>query len=123
MSNEKKYEGFTEKQIAQEILINALDFALTENHHSIETDLGQLEDQDNKSKMKKVKKILAGMAHKIFLVYGHNNGMDMSGHPILEKFEEFDINEKPLTITKIVTEKIKPSGVIGVDFRKSLNIN
>jgi hypothetical protein len=108
MSNEKKYEGFTEKQIAQEILINALDFALTENHHSIETDLGQLEDQDNKSKMKKVKKILAGMAHNIFLVYGHNNGLDMSGHRILEKFEEFDINEKPLTTTKIVTEKYKP---------------
>ena len=120
MSNEKKYDNFSEKQIAQEILINALDFALTESHHSIDTDLGQLEDQDNKSKMKKVKKILAGMSHKIFLVYGHTNGMDMSGHPILEKFEEFDINDKPLTITKIVTQKIKPSGVIQADL-KSVN--
>ena len=40
MSNEKKWEGFTDKQIAQEILIDALDFALTEEHHSIDTDLG-----------------------------------------------------------------------------------
>ena len=59
MYNQKKWEGFTDKQIAQEILIDALDFALTEEHHSITTDLAELEDQDNRSKMKKVKKIRA----------------------------------------------------------------
>ena len=108
MSNEKKWEGFTDKQIAQEILIDALDFALTEEHHSIDTDLGKLKDQDSTSKMKRVKKILAGMSHKIFLAYGHTNDLDMSGHPILEKFGEFDIGQKPMTITKMVTEKWKP---------------
>ena len=106
MSNEKKYEGFTEKQIAQEILINALDFALTESHHSIETDLGQLEDQDNKSKMKKVKKILAGMAHKIFLVYGHKKDLDFSAHPIVDKFDELGLSEDPRSTLKIVKETI-----------------
>jgi len=77
-----------------------LDFALTEEHHSIDTDLGKLENQDSRSKMKRVKKILAGMSHKIFLAYGHTNDLDMSGHPILEKFGEFDIEQKPMTITK-----------------------
>jgi len=111
MYNQKKWEGFTDKQIAQEILIDALDFALTEEHPSIATDLAKLEDQDNRSKMKRVKKILAGMSHKIFLAYGHTNDLDMSGHPILEKFGEFDIEQKPMTITKMVTEKWKPRKV------------
>jgi hypothetical protein len=111
MYNQKKWEGFTDKQIAQEILIDALDFALTEEHPSITTDLAELEDQDTRSKMKRVKKILGVMAHKIFLAYGHTNGLDMSGHSILEKFDELDIHERPMTITKMVTEKWKPKRV------------
>ena len=108
MYNQKKWEGHTDKQIAQAILIDALNFALTEDHPNIITDLSILEDQDGKSKMKRVKKMLAKMAHKIFLAYGHTKDLDMSAHPIIEVFDELDIQERPMTITKMVTEKWKP---------------
>jgi|TARA_R100001460_G_scaffold35627_1_gene68488 hypothetical protein len=111
MYNQKKWEYHTDKQIAQSILIDALNLALTENHPAIETDLMVLEDQDGKGKMKRVKKMLANMAHKIFLAYGHTKDLDMSAHPIIEVFDEFDIQERPMTITKMVTEKWKPKRV------------
>ena len=63
MYNQKKGEGFTDKQIAQEILIDALNLAL-------------------------VKKHLAKMAHEIFIKYGHTNKLDMSGSPIIQQFDE-----------------------------------
>ena len=44
MYNQKKGEGFTDKQIAQEILIDALNLALTEDHPRIETDLQVIEN-------------------------------------------------------------------------------
>ena len=49
--DQKKWESHTDKQIAQAILIDALNFALTEDHPNIITDLSILEDQDGKSKM------------------------------------------------------------------------
>ena len=109
--DQKKWEGHTDKQIAQAILIDALNFALTEDHPNIITDLSILEDQDGKSKMKRVKKMLAKMAHKIFLAYGHTNELDMSAHPIVEVFDELDIQEPPMTLTRMVTEKWRPKKV------------
>ena len=88
MYNQKKGEGFTDKQIAQEILIDALNLALTEDHPRIETDLQVIENDYNKSKMKRVKKHLAKMAHDIFIKYGHTNKLDMSGSPIIQQFDE-----------------------------------
>jgi len=88
MYNQKKGEGFTDKQIAQEILIDALNLALTEDHPRIETDLQVIENDYNKSKMKRVKKHLAKMAHEIFIKYGHTNKLDMSGSPIIQQFDE-----------------------------------
>jgi hypothetical protein len=88
MHDQKKCEGFTDKQIAQEILVDALNLALTEDHPRIETDLQVIEDDYNRSKMKRVKKHLAKMAHDIFIKYCHTNNLDMSGSPIIEHFDE-----------------------------------
>jgi hypothetical protein len=88
MYDQKKCEGFTDKQIAQEILVDALNLALTEDHPRIETDLQIIENDYNKSKMRRVKKHLAKMAHAIFIKYGHTNHLDMSGSPIIERFDE-----------------------------------
>lgn len=88
MYDQKKCEGFTDKQIAQEILIDALNLALTEDHPRIETDLQIIENDYNKSKMKRVKKHLAKMSHEIFIKYGHTNHLDMSGSQIIEHFDE-----------------------------------
>ena len=88
MHDQKKCEGFTDKQIAQEILVDALNLALTEDHPRIETDLQVIEDDYNRGKMKMVKKHLAKMAHEIFIKYGHTNKLDMSGSPIIQQFDE-----------------------------------
>ena len=86
---QKKFEGYTEGQMAREILMNAIAEALdTENKH-VRTELEQIGVEYTLGKMFRVRKHLAKMAHKIFFKYGHKADFDMSGSPLVEIFDEY----------------------------------
>lgn len=104
LTAQKKYEGHSDKQIARAILIDALDFALTRYHPRIETDLERIAEDYSEAKMMMVKKHLGKMAHVIFQIYGHSSDLDMSAHPIIEKFDELDLAEDPRSSLRIVKE-------------------
>ena len=86
---QKKFEGYTEGHMAREILMNAIAEALdTENKH-VRTELEQIGDEYTESKMMRVRKHLAKLAHKIFFKYGHKADFDMSGSPLVEIFDGY----------------------------------
>ena len=87
---QKKFDGYTEGQMAREILMNAMAEALdTENKH-VRTELEQIGDDYTEAKMMRVRKILARMAHKILFKYGHKADFDMSGSPLIYIFNEYE---------------------------------
>ena len=87
---QKKFDGYTEGQMAREILMNAMAEALdTENKH-VRTELEQIGDDYTEAKIMRVRKILARMAHKIFFKYGHKADFDMSGSPLIDIFNEYE---------------------------------
>jgi hypothetical protein len=81
---ERYGEYSTDTELAREIIINALTFALSE-----ETSAGleKVARDYTPSKTRRVRKYVVKMAHDIFLKYGHTNNLDMSGHPIVRHFE------------------------------------
>lgn len=87
---QKKFEGYTEGQMAREILMNAIAEALDTNNKHVRTELEQIGDEYTEAKMMRVRKILARMAHKIFFKYGHTKRFDMSGSPLVEIFGEYN---------------------------------
>ena len=87
---QKKFESYTEGQMAREILMNAIAEALdTENKH-VRTELEQIGDEYTLCKMLRVRKHLAKLAHKIFFKYGHKTDFDMSGSPLIDIFNEYE---------------------------------
>ena len=88
MYEQKKFEGYTEGQMAREIIMNAIAEALDTNNKQVRTELEQIGDEYTEAKMMRVRKILAKMAHKIFFKYVHTNRSDKSGSPLVEIFGE-----------------------------------
>ena len=86
---QKKFEDYTEGQMAREILMNAIAEALDTNNSQVRTELEQIGDDYTEAKMMRVRKILARMAHKIFFKYGHKADFDISGSPLVEIFDEY----------------------------------
>ena len=59
MSEQKKFEGYTDGQMAREIMMNALAEALDTNNSQVRTELEQIGDEYSEAKMMRVRKILA----------------------------------------------------------------
>ena len=89
MYEQKKFEGYTEGQMAREILMNTIAEALDTDNKQVKTELEQIGDEYTIGKMFRVRKILAKMAHKIFFKYGHTKSFDMSGSPLVQIFDEY----------------------------------
>lgn len=89
MSEQKKFEGYTDGQMAREIMMNALAEALDTNNSQVRTELEQIGDEYSEAKMMRVRKILARMVHKVFFKYGHKADFDMSGSPLIPIFDEY----------------------------------
>jgi len=87
---QKKFEGYTEGQMAREIMMNALAEALDTNNSQVITELEQIGDEYSEAKMMRVRKILARMVHKVFFKYGHKADFDMSGSPLIQIFDEYE---------------------------------
>ena len=89
----KKYSEHKDSEIAKDILISAIHLATETNHPRIQTELMDLEQDYNTTKMKSVRKILVGYAHKIFHTYGHSKDLDMSGSELVDVFNEYGLQD------------------------------
>ena len=87
---QKMFEGYTEGQMAREILMNAIAGALDTENKYVRTELEQIGDEYTLGKMLRVRKHLAKLAHKIFFKYGHKTDFDMSGSPLVEIFDGYE---------------------------------
>ena len=87
MSNKvKKYEGYRPNEMAREIILNALNEIIEVDNNFITTELEEISNQYNSKTTKAVRNYLLRFAQKTFNKF-HSSKFDMSGHPIVEKFE------------------------------------
>jgi hypothetical protein len=80
-------EYSTDKELAREIILDALTFALIEGHPNVETGLEKVARDYTPSKTRRVRRQVVQIAHDIFLKYGTTTNVDMTSHPINKFFE------------------------------------
>ena len=84
---QKKYEDYTPSQMAKEIIMNSLDLAMDIDDRNIKTELEEISDDYNKTTTNAVRESIKKFAEKTFNNF-HSAKFDMSGHPIVDKFNE-----------------------------------
>ncbi len=88
VSNQVKvYEGYQPNEIAREIILNALNLAMEVDSNYATTELETISNEYNKRTTEAVRNQIKKYSLKLFEEF-HTSKFDMSGHPIVEKFNE-----------------------------------
>tara|TARA_R110000737_G_scaffold258041_1_gene266613 strand:+ start:533 stop:829 length:297 start_codon:yes stop_codon:yes gene_type:complete len=91
VSNQVKvYEGYQPNEIAREIILNALNLAMEVDSNYATTELETINNEYDKRTTKAVRNQIKKYSLKLFEEF-HTGKFDMSGHPIVEKFNEEEV--------------------------------